>query len=636
MKTNFEISSRVLLSLSLSAVVAAFLAGAANAAAFEKTVEGFCVGPVKVACAEPGGWTFEATRGVGADGVEELEIALAAPSPRTPPKFSVSFDFAAVDAHHKWTGGDGVKMPPNWEGRTSSYLCCGIPLVAFLNDGDRNRATVACAEAKRPLYIDAGYREEDSHLVWKLEFFVGHEAPLSAYRTKIRFDRRDVFFGDAIASASKWISETSGLVPAKVPDAAFDPLYSTWYSFHQNLSDKAIEAECAEAAKLGMKTLIVDDGWQTDDNHRGYAFSGDWQVSKRRFPDMAAHVKRVHDLGMKYLVWYSVPFVGKNSANYARFRGKYLYERGDAAILDPRFPEVRKFLCETYAKAMRDWDLDGFKLDFIDSFGTFGEDPAVKENYAGRDIEFFSDAVDRLMKDVYATLAAIKPDVLVEFRQSYFGPGIRQYGNMLRAGDCPGDLMSNRLRIANLRLTSGGTAVHADMLEWHGSETAESAARFVLSSIFGVVQYSVMLRDVPADHKRMIAHWIKFSTDHRETLLKGAFRPHHFEANYPVIEAESAAERIVAVYNDATVADCGAADKPVYVLNATGRAGVALRLASAAKGVLYDTFGNKTGEVDLKSGVQDVAIPASGYLQVLSSPVSSAARDGRSQPSRGR
>ena len=601
--------------LIMLAAVAAMAMGAAQAAAFKKKIDGLCVGPVKVTCEKPGGWTFEATRGVGADGVEELEIALAAPSPLAPPKFTVSFDFDAVDANYKWTGFGDVQMPPNWGCRTSSRLCSGMPIVAFLNDDDRNRVTVSCSEAKRQLDIDAGYREAGSRLEWRVGFFGESEAPIAAYRAKIRFDRRDVFFGDAIASASKWITETAGLAPAKVPEAAFDPLYSSWYAFHHNVTDKAIEAECAEAAKLGMKTLIVDDGWQSDQS-QGYATCGDWKVSKKRFPDFAAHVKRVQAMGFKYMIWYSVPFVGPKSENYERFKGKYLGPSLGSYVLDPRFPEVRQFLCETYAKAMKDWNLDGLKLDFIDWFGCRGADPAVKENYAGRDVKSLSEAVDVLMKAVYAAVTAVNPDALIEFRQTYVGPGIRQYGNMLRATDCPGDLLANRRRITNLRLTSGETAVHADMLEWNKAETAESAARFVLSSIFGVIQYSVMLREAPESHKRMIAHWIKFSQEHRETLLKGAFRPHHYAANYPVIEAESAGERIVAVYNNVSTADCGAADKPVYVLNASGKARVAVRLAAAAKGVLFDTFGNPAGEVALKPGAQDVAIPASGYLRV--------------------
>lgn len=44
---------------------------------------------------------------------------------------------------------------------------------------------------------------------------------------------------------------------------------------------------CAIAARLGMKTLILDDGWQSDGIHQGYSFCGDWQISSRRFPNMA-------------------------------------------------------------------------------------------------------------------------------------------------------------------------------------------------------------------------------------------------------------------------------------------------------------------------------------------------------------
>ena len=35
-------------------------------------------------------------------------------------------------------------------------------------------------------------------------------------------------------------------------------------------------------------------------------------------------------------------------------------------------------------------------------------------------------------------LTKIKTDVLIEFRQSYIGPLMRKYGNLFRAGDCPG------------------------------------------------------------------------------------------------------------------------------------------------------------------------------------------------------
>lgn len=37
-------------------------------------------------------------------------------------------------------------------------------------------------------------------------------------------------------------------------------------------------------------------------------------------------------------------------------------------MLDPRYKEVRDFLSALYKKALLEWDLDGFKLDFIDEW----------------------------------------------------------------------------------------------------------------------------------------------------------------------------------------------------------------------------------------------------------------------------
>ena len=573
---------------------------------------------VKVDCAKPGSWTIRTEKLASGD-FEEYEFRLESPSAAVPPRFTVSFDVPQLDAHHKWTTQtEKVTLPPDWSCGTGSRLCSSMPLVAFLNDADVNRICVAASEAKRSVSIQAGLREEDCRLVWKITFFGEAEAPISSYSVRLRIDRRPVFFGDAIRAGTDWIVKTAGLHPTPPPSAAFEPLYSSWYAFHQNVFDHELEAECAEAAKLGMKVLIVDDGWQTDDTNRGYAYTGDWEISRRRFPDMAAHVKRVHDLGMKYMIWYGVPMIGFKSKSFARFEGKYLWkdQRLSYACLDPRFPDVREHLCALYERALRAWDLDGLKLDFIDAIGFRGEDPAVKENYAGRDVKALPEAVDRLMKEVFARLKAVKPDVLVEFRQGYIGPAIRQYGNMMRASDCPGDLLANRCRTANLRLTSGTAAVHADMLEWNRDETAEVAARHVLSVMFATIQYSVMLRTCPEPHKRMIAHWLDFSRKHRDALLHGEFRPHRYGALYPWLEAENAAERLVGVYVAGTVVPVDASSKPSFVLNGTGAGDVIVDSATDATADVFDTFGVQTGSVRLSRGLNRVALPVSGYLHV--------------------
>ena len=540
----------------------------------------FSFGQVKVECEKQGDWKVSLEREVAPDGAEVAKLTLDSAEAKVPPKTTLSLAVPQVGADYVWSVNQGeCGLRADWGGWSTTEVAQGMPVFVYFDGNDTSHFAVAAEECVRHLRCGGGIREEGSFLNVRLVYFDAVEAPLTHYETRVRFDPRPKYFGDAVRESVAWVEKTAGYVPCKVPEAAFDPLYSSWYNFHQNVHDKDLEAELAIAAKIGMKTFIVDDGWQTEDNNRGYAFCGDWQISKSRFPDMAAHVKRVQDMGIKYMMWYSVPFIGIKSANYEKFKGKYVTanDRGlGAGTLDPRFPEVRKFIVDTYVKALKEWNIDGFKLDFIDTIQFRGPDPAVAENYAGRDIKSLPLAVDTLMTEVKEALTAIKPDILVEFRQQYVGPAIRKYGNMLRVGDCPGNMSRNRFAMANLRLASGGTAVHSDMLEWNFAETPERAALYVINSMFGTVQYSVMLRNAPKEHLAMLEKWIKFSQDHRETLLKGRFTPHHPELQYPVIEAEGENEVVIGLYDDGRVVDVPS-KKKTFVMNASGKDSFVIR-----------------------------------------------------------
>lgn len=587
--------------------------------AFNTTVKTKTVGDVTISCKDDA-WKVSASV-VSKGDIEEITIEMTASQPTIPSPLKVEFFIPQLDAHHLWCPAvvDRAKLKPEWRGGYNSSLAQDIPLYSFINTNNRNRLTVATSEALRRVDAKMAMREEEALLQGTINFFVEPEAPLTSYKTTILLDKRDIFWADAVREGVNWIEAHNTFKMCQVPEAAFLPLYSTWYQFHQQITDKEIEAECREAVKLGMKVIIVDDGWQTADNNRGYAYCGDWEVAPVRIKDMAAHVKRVQDMGMKYMLWYSVPFIGKHSRAYKQFEGKFLYMRGsDIGVLDPRFPKVREYLCSTYERALREWNLDGFKLDFIDSFKISGKDPAIAENYAGRDIKSVSEAVDVLMIEVKNRLQAIKPDILIEFRQNYIGPAIRQYGNMLRARDCPGDMQCNRIRIASLRLTSGNAAVHADMLEWNINETPEAAARHILSALYGVVQYSVMLRDIPKGQFDMVKHWIDFSQKHRTTLLQSNFRPYHPEANYPILEAESKDERIITTYQEGMIVKAGAADRDIFIINATGANKVAVELeAKPKKAEYYDTYGNLVAGAKLNKGLQSVELPVSGYIKLV-------------------
>ena len=567
------------------------------------------------------GWKLETQTESPEPGTGLIKIRLTAEQAQTPPKTEIAWSVPQQDIQVRWTPVSGFQksVPPDWGSGVSANLAESAPVVTFLNLNGQNRMTVAVEEAMRPVILSAGYSEEENTVVVKVTLFSQPESPLAEYETVIRLDLRSCFYAKSIGDVSDWFAAMEKYQPAAVPETAFDAIYSTWYSYHQNLFDHELEAECALAAQAGLNGVIVDDGWQTDDNNRGYAFCGDWEVTQKRFPDMKAHVAKIHALGMKYMLWYSVPFMGYESKNYSRFAGKFLFNIDGlkTSVLDPRFPEVREFLINTYETAIKEWDLDGFKLDFIDSFRFHGADPAIAENYEGRDILSLPLAVDRLLSDVMARLRKLKPEILIEFRQSYIGPAIRKYGNMFRAADCPADILLNRVRTLDLRLLSGNTAVHSDMLEWNMSTPVESAALQILNILFSVPQISIRFADLPDDHRKMVRFWLDFARDNKDVLLKGDLIPLHPELNYPLVYARNGEKQVAAVYGAGQVVRINPEQKTCFVINASGEAGLILDLTETpAACSMFETTGGKVASPALQKGLNRVDIPASGLLEI--------------------
>ena len=607
--------------LSAAAVLAACGWQWCIAAAVTNEVEQTCVGTVTVACPEAGGWRLHVDRVPGlVEGVEELRVRLTNDVEAPPPAFTVSFSVSQHDIHFVWhTGAENPGLPPKWHQGFVSNLASGMPLVTLMGADDGNRLSFAASEAVLPVRCRAGLKEQDCTIPCSMSFFGQPVAPVRDYSVSIRFDRRSRRWDETVVELSRWMEKAGGYRAMTVPETARDPLYSTWYAFTQDVTAGKIEDEARRAAALGMKTLILDDGWQTDETGRAYERCGDMEVSKIKFPaGMAGHVRNVQSLGIKYMVWYAVPFVGYKNAAFLRFKGKYLKDQKSVhcSVLDPRFPEVRAYLASLFERMQREWGVDGFKFDYIGQFDLKDEkDPALAEGYAGRDMKSVPDAVDVLMTEILRRLRTVNPDVLIEHRQPYLGPAIRRYCNMIRAIDCPGEMQKNIVRTAMLRLTSGETAVHSDMLEWHAGDTPEHAAKPILASLFSTIQYSVVLSRLPKSHLRMMKHWNDFTQLYRETLLKGRFTARHPEANYPSLAAESEDARIIGVYTENTVAEVPDA-KHTVVVNATGCPGLVLELAVLRRMTVRDTFGVKVAERAAGPGITRVEVPVSGYVEV--------------------
>lgn len=562
------------------------------------------------------------------EGIAYYRFAMEGDEPRIPQAVRLSWTHPAVDIAGYWDPGAnrerGIRIDFNepFHAKATSLA----PVCSLYNAAGQNRLTVALSDAMRPIRMRAGLREETAEFELWLELFTEACPPIDRYEAISRIDTRDIFYAESLREVGEWWAGLPGYAPSAVPAAARLPMYSTWYSFHQQLVPAEIEKMCLLAKELGCEAVIVDDGWQTLNSERGYAYCGDWEVSPDRIPDMKGFVERVHALGMKFILWYSVPFVGRHSQAWSRFAGKFIntYDGSDTAVFDPRFPDVREYLIGIYEKALREWDIDGFKLDFVDSFNlseemryTLGE---------GRDYDSVPEAVDRLLSDVMARLRAIKPDVMIEFRQKYVGPLMRKYGNMFRVADCPNNYSQNRIGSIDIRLLSGNTAVHSDMMMWHPDDKPENVALQFIHALFSVPQLSVLLDRIPEAHRGVVGFWLAFWREHRELLLDAPLHPSAPDFLYPVVCAFDGSRSLAAVYGQGVLAKAGERADEYLFVNGTAGDAIIVQLGERLEGTMtvLDCGGSEISGVNVRldEGVHRLKVPPSGLLRLRRSDTS--------------
>ena len=499
----------------------------------------------------------------------------------------------------------------------SSRSAEGIPLQAHISQDGKNVITVAIEDCLTPIEIATGIIEETAEISYKVKFFTKPISAIDFYETEIRIDMRDKSYADIISESRHiWENYINYIEP---PREATMPMYSTWYSYHQNLEHNTLVQELKLAKEYGMETVIVDDGWQTDDGKRGYAYCGDWEPVKIK--DIKKLVEDVHAIGMKYMMWFGVPFVGENSNAWKKFQGKFLdrYDKNHPwCVLDPRYPDVREYLIGIYERAVEEWDLDGLKLDFINNIKLTDASGSPNNDM---DYESLEDAICALLSEIKERISKIKPDILIEFRQPYIGPIMNKYGNIIRVADCPIDVLKNRAGIFDLRTISGKCAIHSDMIMWNHEDTAESAALQIINIFFGVPQISVLLEKLSYKHQKMLKFYINLWREYRNCILNGTLKIQNPEAGYS-FATSSNDNCIVAVSYIKNVLEIDRQYKKILYVNGSWSKYLYIENEAESSNVKYaikDCTGNvqENGSVLLAHGVNKFKVPKSGVLEIM-------------------
>lgn len=508
----------------------------------------------------------------------------------------------------------------DWSGSFLTNISHSAPVLCFFNYEGINRLTLSISEVNRDVWFNSGIHEETGEIFTDILIYLPEDCVF--YQLCLRTDQRPLRFDSAVRAVASWWDRILDEAPPAAPAEAIAPMYSTWYSYHQDMTEDALLTECKTASELGMKTIIIDDGWQTSDNSRGYGYCGDWKAEPSKFPDFKSFVEKIHALGMKCMLWYSVPFIGKYSHMWEQFEHRLLHYDPvlHTGILDPRYPQVRRYLISIYRDAEELWNLDGFKLDFIDSFRAYPDTPPCNSEMDFAEIQ---DAVYRLMLDIRYTLEKSNPDLLLEFRQNYIGPQMRRFGNFFRVSDCPLSGITNRVGITDLKLLCASSAVHSDMILWNEAEAPEDIAIQLINCIFATMQVSVRLNQLTKKQRDVLRHYLAFSVRYRSVLLGGNFKASSPLSLYPLLTASSDGLQISAVYDAKRCIDFSD-DHPVeelWILNGTHYTELYLKLPqdSHYAAAAYDCSGIRLSETLMdtdSSAVYTLFAPAGGSVNL--------------------
>ena len=301
---------------------------------------------------------------------------------------------------------------------------------------------------------------------------------------------------------TEWIAEntkqldywiTAGDTPAEIEEAYADaagkvPMMPEYgLGFWQCKLRYQTQEELLEVAREYRRRGIPVDVIVADFFH--WPHEGDWKFDKDFWPDPAAMVKELEEMGTKLMVsiW---PTVDGESENYEKMRemgylarseyGKRLGQIGNACFFDPTNPDARKFVWE---RIKENYYKDGIQIFWLDEAEPefTGYEYEHYRYFAGADLE-----VGNMYPKAYAQMAydgmeeAGQENIVNLLRCAWAGS--QRYGALVWSGDIDSSFRALRNQLAaglNMGL-AGIPWWTTDIGGFHGGNIHDEGFREVL------------------------------------------------------------------------------------------------------------------------------------------------------------
>ena len=420
-------------------------------------------------------------------------------------------------------------LPPDWAGPSVTSLVQSAPVGVLYNAAGKVLLGWAASEAVAELSVQCGVSEERKS-------FVVEVRPVRPLQTDlvVVLDGMRSGLAETIARLAGWLSARCDGVPLTPHQTTRRPVYSTWYTFTQDIDADLVTSEAVLAAQLGCGSVFIDDGWQRHGHSRGYQGCGDWLPDEAKFADLAATIETIHGHDAAVGLWVAPLLLGRQSDAYADLQSFAAHWEPllNCHVFDPRHPEVRAFVADTCLRLVKDYGVNLLKIDFLDQAMVY------RDSAGGGDLADIGQAMATLLTQLRRTLAdAGHADVAFEFRQPYVSPAIARYGEILRASDCPADSHFNRLATLDSRLFSVGQIIHADPMMWGPAGGAEAVAQQLYAGWFAVPQISMRLSELNQTQATALSGLLELWRRQADVTLDGMLEVEGPERGYDLVRA---------------------------------------------------------------------------------------------------
>jgi alpha-galactosidase len=565
---------------------------------------------------------FEATIDIEDQGLQKyiLKIYLHSTFAAMPPAFNVSVKFPKDKINQIWNS-------KTWSNKSYFTLpsydraAAGFSIISGLTINDQNQITFTCKDVYKAKFVSSNIREDNDSIVFSLGFFEDNP-PLSSlqdYQAEVLVDFRNIHFSEAIYDASSWFLADEFKMGVASVDTTNVPVFSTWYPMHRNIPLENITKELDSLHTFNFKSVLIDDGWQALVNMK---VDTAYSYEEGSYKTMNLFKQKLVDMKLPLYLWYSIPFMGGNPVVMKKFQGKYIRYRAPRQmyVLDPRYPEVRKYLVSTYANFLTEWQFDGYWFDFLKGF--YPKEGALIEEDSGRDFISIDLAVDTLYSDMETRLKMIKPDIFMGQKFPVVGPNMVSYQSFLTGFVGVENCQVVREKMVNNRLLYGKYTPFMEVVAFNSKENAEDVARKLQSVLFGNPYLSFYITTLPVEVKQTIRFWLDYWKKNYEVIFEGEFEPLQVSRFYPVIKIAHEQKTIYMLYEDFAVNLPLSLKSPIDVINSKITQTIQFQLSKSGVEYNYEIFncqGISTEKGILKSknkNSADFSVPVGGFIRI--------------------